>query len=107
MRFGDRHPPIVIGFSGGIRPLVLLGGCDLCLQAARASVPMSHSLIVVSSCDASCQCTSYVGCVYFGMCWCQLVLISSKSFVGVYMFIAIWRVACMFDMIHSSAPRMF
>ena len=31
MRFGDLHPPLASGFSGGVRLLVLLGGCNCCL----------------------------------------------------------------------------
>ncbi len=54
----DLHPSIVIGFSGGVFLLVRRGRWFRCLYAARASGPLSGSMIVESSCQGGPQCTS-------------------------------------------------
>ena len=58
VRFGDLHPSIVRWLSGGARLFVLLWVCVLCLYCARAAWPLSHSVMVDSSCHDGFQCTS-------------------------------------------------
>ena len=57
-RFGDLHPSPVRGLSGGARLFVLLCVCVLCLYYARADGPLSHSVMVYSSCHVCFQCNS-------------------------------------------------
>jgi len=59
--FGDLHPSVIIWLTWGVRHFVLLWVCFLCLYCARAVGPLSHFVMVDSSCHASCQYTSKVG----------------------------------------------
>jgi hypothetical protein len=58
VRFGDLHPSIVSGLAGGARLFVLLRVCVRCLYCARAAGPLSHYVMVDSSCHDGFQCTS-------------------------------------------------
>ena len=58
VRFGDLHSSVVFGLTWVVRLFVLLWVCVLCLYCARISGPLSHSVMVDSSCHAGCQCTS-------------------------------------------------
>ena len=58
MRFGDRHPSVVLRLTRGVRLFVLLWVCVLCLYCAKDAGPLSHSMMVDSYCHAGCQCTS-------------------------------------------------
>ena len=61
VRFGNLHPSVVLGLTWCVRLFVLLWVCVLCLYCARAAGPLSHDVMVNSSCHAGCQCTSQVG----------------------------------------------
>ena len=58
VRLGDLHPSVVFWLAGGLHLFVLLRVCVLCLYCARACGPLSHSVMVDSSCHDGCQCTS-------------------------------------------------
>ena len=58
VRFGARHPFVVLGLTRGARLFVLLWVCILCLHRAKAAGPLSHSVIVDFSCHVGCQCAS-------------------------------------------------
>jgi len=58
VRLRDRHPSVVLGLTWGVRLFVLLWVCVLCLYCAKADGPLSHSVMVDSSCHTGCQCTS-------------------------------------------------
>ena len=58
VRFGDRHPSVVLGLTWGVRLFVLLWVCVLCLYCAKAARQLSHSVMVNSNCHVGCQCTS-------------------------------------------------
>jgi hypothetical protein len=59
VRFGDLHPSIVRWLLfGGARLFVLLWVCILCLYCVRAAGPLSHFVMVDSSCHVGFQCTS-------------------------------------------------
>jgi hypothetical protein len=58
IRFGDRHPFIVLGLNWGVRLFVLPWVCVLCLYRAKAAEPFSHSVNIDYSCHVGCQCTS-------------------------------------------------
>jgi len=59
VRFGDLHPSV--GLTWGVRLSYLLWVCVLCLYCAKTIRPLSHFVMVDSSCHVSCQCTSQVG----------------------------------------------
>ena len=58
VRLGDLHPSVVPGLTWDVRLLVLLWVCVLCLYWAKAVRPLSHYVMVDSSCHVGCQCTS-------------------------------------------------
>ena len=58
VRFGNLHPSVIFGLTWGVRLFVLLLVCVLRLYCARASGPLSHYVMVDSSCHDGCQCTS-------------------------------------------------
>ena len=58
VRLGDLHPSAVFGLTWGVRLFVLLRVYVICLYCFRACGPLSHYVMVDSSCHAGCQCTS-------------------------------------------------
>ena len=54
VRLGDLHPSTVFGLAGGVHLFVLLRVCVICLYCARACGPLSHSVMVDSSCHVGC-----------------------------------------------------
>ena len=58
VRFGDLRPSVVFGFTWGVRLFVICWVCVLCLYCARDVGPLSHSVMVDSSCHVGCQRTS-------------------------------------------------
>ena len=58
VRFVNLHPSVVFGLTWSVRLFVLLWGRAICLYCAKASGPLSYSVMVDSSCHAGCQCTS-------------------------------------------------
>ena len=50
VRIGDLHPSAVIELTWGVHLFVLLRVCVLCLYCARACGPLSHYIMVDSSC---------------------------------------------------------
>ncbi len=55
VRFGDLHPSVVLGLTWGVRLFYLLRVCVRFLYCARADGPLSHSMMVDSSCHDGCQ----------------------------------------------------
>ena len=59
VRLGDLHPSAVFGMVGGVHLFFLLRVCVICSYCAKACGSLSHSnMMVDSSCNAGCQCTS-------------------------------------------------
>jgi len=58
VRLGDLHPSAVCWLAGGVHLFVLHRVCVRCLYCARACGPLSHDVMVDSSCHDGCQCTS-------------------------------------------------